>query len=83
MRLKIHSLHRAIKQDIDEQAVKKPKMDEVDSELDAKIEKQNKAYYKLRDKLESHTKKPVHIAILEANRQAIPEGLSEVSSSIH
>lgn len=54
-------------------------MDEVDSELDARIEKQNKAYYKLRDKLESHTKKSVHIAILEANRQAIPGGNSEVS----
>lgn len=69
---------RAIKQDLDEQLVKKQKIDEVDSSLDAKIEKQNREYYKLRDQLETQTKKPVHIAILEANRQAIPEGNSEV-----
>lgn len=59
--------------------IKKPKLDEVDSALEAKIEKQNKDYYKLRDKLEAQTKKPVHIAILEANQQFIPEGNSEVS----
>lgn len=69
---------RAIKQDLDEPLVKKQKIDEVDSALEAKIEQQNKEYYKLRDKLETQTKKPVHIAILEANRQAIPEGNSEV-----
>lgn len=60
--------------------MKKQKVDEVDSALDAKIEKQNKDFYKLRDKLEKYTKKPVHISILEANRQAIPGGNSEVSS---
>lgn len=70
----------AIKQDIDEPSVKKPKIDKADAEIDAKIEKQNKDYYKLRDKLESETKKPVHISILEAMNQAIPEGNSEVSS---
>ncbi|XP_055309208.1 poly [ADP-ribose] polymerase [Sitodiplosis mosellana] len=68
----------AIKQDVDEPSLKKQKVDEVDSALEAKIEQQNKEYYKLRDKLESQTKKPVYIAILEANRQAIPEGNSEV-----
>lgn len=58
--------------------MKKQKIEEVDSALEAKIEQQNKDYYKLRDKLATQTKKPVHIAILEANRQAIPEGNSEV-----
>lgn len=69
---------RAIKQDVDAPVVKKQKIDEIDSALEAKIEQQSKEYYKLRDKLESQTKKTVHIAILEANRQAIPEGNSEV-----
>ena len=69
----------AIKQDVDEPLVKKQKIDKADDALEAKIEQQNKEYYKLRDKLESQTKKTVHIAILEANRQAIPEGNSEVS----
>lgn len=69
----------AIKQDADAPLVKKQKVDEIDSALEAKIEKQNKDYYKLRDELESNTKKPLHIAILEANRQAIPAGNSEVS----
>lgn len=59
--------------------MKKQKVDEVDSALDAKIEKQNKKFYELRDQLESQTKKPVHISILEANQQAIPEGNSEVN----
>lgn len=68
----------AIKQDIDEPSVKKQKIDKADAEIDAKIEKQNKEYYKLRDKLESQTKKPVQISILEAMNQAIPEGNSEV-----
>lgn len=76
----IHLFRRAIKQDVEEPTVKKQKVDEVDSALDAKIEKQNKDFYKLRDKLEKYTKKPVHISILEANRQAIPNGNSEVSS---
>lgn len=69
----------AIKQDVDTPSIKKQKFDEVDSALEAKIEKQNKAYYELRDALENETKKPLRIAILEANRQAIPEGNSEVS----
>lgn len=69
----------AIKQDIEEPTTKKPKMDKADAEIDNKIEKQNKEFYKLRDKLESQTKKPVHISILEAMNQAIPEGNSEVS----
>lgn len=70
----------AIKQDVDEPPVKKPKLDKADAELDAKIEKQNKEYYKLRDKLEKETKKTVHISILEAMNQTIPEGNSEVGS---
>lgn len=69
---------RAIKQDVDAPLVKKPKVEEIDSALEAKIEQQSKEYYKLRDELESQTKKSMHIAILEANRQAIPEGNSEV-----
>lgn len=73
---------RAIKQDADEPVVKKQKLDEVDQALEAKIEKQTKEYYKLRDKLEAETKKAEHIAILEANQQAIPEGNSEVSRNI-
>ena len=68
----------AIKQDVDELLVKKQKIDEVDEALEAKIEQQNKEYYELRDKLESQTNKPVQIAILKANQQAIPEGISEV-----
>lgn len=71
----------AIKQDIEEPSTKKPKMDKADAEIDSKIEKQNKEFYKLRDKLESQTKKPVHISILEAMKQAIPEGNSEVSQN--
>lgn len=71
-------LASAIKQDVDEPSVKKPKADEVDSALESKIEKQNKKYYILRDELANQTKKPIHIAILEANQQAIPEGNSEV-----
>lgn len=55
------------------------KTEDVDPELEKKIEKQNKEYFKLRDSLEAETKKPVHIAILEANKQSIPEGNSEVS----
>lgn len=73
---------RAIKQDVDEPTVKKQKVDEVDSALEKKIEKQNKEYYKLRDQLQSDTKKSVHISILEANQQAIPEGNSEVHEFI-
>lgn len=72
---------RAIKQDADEPVVKKQKFDEADNALEAKIEKQSKEYYILRDKLQAETKKPVHIAILEANQQAIPEGNSEVSTN--
>lgn len=58
--------------------MKKVKKDDVDIELEKKIEKQNKEYFKLRDALEAHTKKSVHIDILEANKQAVPEGKSEV-----
>lgn len=68
----------AIKQDIDEPSVKKPKIDKAETELDAKIEKQNKEYYKLRDTLEKETKKSIQISILEAMNQAIPEGNAEV-----
>lgn len=71
----------AIKQDTDEPLAKKPKPDKADKEIDDKIEKQNKEYYKLRDKLESQTKKSVQISILEAMKQAIPEGNSEVSQN--
>lgn len=62
--------------------IKKVKIDEVDSALEAKIEKQNKDFYNLRDKLERKTKKAVQIAILEANQQAIPEGNTEVSCKL-
>lgn len=62
----------------DEPAVKKQKVDKADTELDAKMEKQNKEYYKLRDTLERETKKPLQISILEAMNQAIPEGNAEV-----
>lgn len=58
--------------------MKKVKKDDVDIELEKKIEKQNKEYFKLRDALEAHTKKSIHVDILEANKQAIPEGNSEV-----
>lgn len=68
----------AIKQDVDQPTVKKQKVDEVDSALEAKIEKQNKAYYKVRDSLEKETTKAHRISILEENKQAIPEGTSEV-----
>lgn len=73
---------RAIKQDAEEPVVKKQKFDEIDTALEAEIEKQSKEYYKLRDKLEAETKKPLQIAILEANQQAIPEGNSEVSTNV-
>lgn len=58
--------------------VKKVKKDDVDIELEKKIEKQNKEYFKLRDTLQAHTKKSIHLDILEANKQAVPEGHSEV-----
>lgn len=58
--------------------MKKIKKDDVDIELEKKIEKQNKEYFKLRDALEANTKKAIHIGILEANKQAVPEGSSEV-----
>lgn len=77
--LKCLFIGSAIKQDVDEPAVKKMKTEEVDKELEKKIEKQNKEFFKLRDSLETATKKPIHIAILEANKQAIPEGNAEVS----
>lgn len=55
------------------------KNDENDDEIDGKIEKQNKDYYKLRDKLEGQTKRSIWMSILEANHQSIPEGNSEVN----
>lgn len=73
-----YHVYSAIKQDIDEPTVKKVKKDDVDIELEKKIEKQNKEYFKLRDTLGANTKKPIHISILEANKQAVPEGNSEV-----
>lgn len=71
-------VYSAIKQDVDEPAVKKMKSEE-NPELEKKIEKQNKEYFKLRDSLAAETTKPIHIAILEANKQSVPEGNSEVS----
>lgn len=67
---------RSIKQDPEAPSVKKVKSE--DAELDKIIEKQNKEYYKLRDSLEAETTKGTWLAILNANKQYIPEGNSEV-----
>lgn len=70
----------AIKQEVDEPDSKKIKTedDEESKKLDKIIEKQNKAYYNLLDKLKAHTRKPDQIAILEANDQSVPEGNQDV-----
>lgn len=70
-------IFRAIKQDVDEPTIKKQKVDPEDEALEKTIESQNKEYFKLRDKLQNETKKPEYIAILEANKQYVPEGYAE------
>lgn len=73
----------AIKQEVDEPDSKKIKTDDPESKkLDKLIEKQNKEYYKLLDKLKAKTKKNVWIEILETNNQAVPEGFQEVCQNI-
>lgn len=81
--LNVLRVYSAIKQDIDEPIVKKVKKDDVDIELEKKIEEQNKEYFKLRDALEAHTTKRIHVDILKANKQAVPEGNSEVWKRSH
>lgn len=75
---------RPIKQDVDEPDSKKIKKEEkVDGEakkLEEIIAKQNKEYFKIRDKLKAHTNKKNWIEILHRNKQAVPEGNSEVST---
>lgn len=74
---------RAIKQHVDEPDSKKIKKEEkVDGEakkLEQLITKQNKEYFKIRDQLKANTNKKIWIEILQRNKQAIPEGNSEVS----
>lgn len=60
--------------------MKKQKSDPEEEALNKKIETQNKEYFKLRDQLERETKKSDHIAILEANKQVVPEGNAEVNN---
>lgn len=69
----------AIKQDVDEPPEKKMKPNKEDVELEKKMEKQNKEFFKLRDAIEAATKKSKQIEILEANKQAVPEGNAEVN----
>lgn len=58
--------------------MKKQKIDPEDAALEKTIETQNKEYFKLRDRLQAETTKAEHVAILEANRQTVPEGNAEV-----
>lgn len=58
--------------------MKKQKLDESDSALDAKIKQQNKEYYELHDQIANQLNKPMQLEILKANHQAIPEGIKEV-----
>lgn len=57
----------------DAQEVKKEK------ELDKKLDKQNKLYYKHRDALDDYTKTELH-ELLEANSQEVPSGKDEVGT---
>lgn len=68
--------------DVPSKKVKKEGLDEVDSkenaETEKEIKKQNKALFKLRDKLKDNLTKPNLISILEKNDQDIPEGIDAI-----
>lgn len=65
--------------DVDEPPEKKNCPDtEISATLKNEINKQNKEFFDIRGKLKVNTKREDRIAILNFNKQFIPEGNSEV-----